>query len=43
LPAAPLAPGNYSLEFAFHRARWETSVADPQSVYDDAAEIALAL
>lgn len=43
LSAAPLTPGDYSLEFTFHRTRWETSVADPQSVYDDAAEIALTL
>ena len=43
LPASPLAPGGYALTFGFHRTRWETSVPDPQAVYDDAATIELVL
>lgn len=43
LPASPLAPGGYALTFGFHRTRWETSVPDPQAVYDDAATVELVL
>lgn len=43
LAAAPLAPGSYSLELAFHRTRWDTSTADPQASYTDAATVDFAI
>ena len=41
LLGTPLPPGTYTLDLAFSRTRWETTVSDPSSVYTDSATIAL--
>jgi hypothetical protein len=42
LPATPLQAGAYRLELAFERTRWDTTTTtDPESVYQDQAEIQL--
>lgn len=42
LLGTPLPPGTYTLDLAFSRNRWETTVSDPSSVYTDSATVALA-
>jgi hypothetical protein len=42
IPASPLAAGAYKLEVALERSRWQTTTADPQATYQDAATIPLA-
>jgi hypothetical protein len=42
IPASPLPAGAYKLELALERSRWQTTTADPQATYQDAATIQLA-